>query len=133
MDPALRGSHRCRAAWQPIGRMRREAALAQMRVAPALARLRRNYGGRCRDVERLVVPLIFWAGLAAAVLALWLSGQAGRAWEQWPSARIVPLAGVDVALGVALPFSMRCAGGGNAGVETDVPGQATELRSARRW
>lgn len=52
--------------------------------------------------SRLIVPTAFWLGLAAALLALWLSGQAGRAWEVVRDARwaVLPLV---VVLGIALP------------------------------
>ena len=74
------------------------------------------------------MPLIFWVGLTAAVLALWLSGQAGRAWDAMADARIPPLIGVLLA-GMTLPLvhalrwrlEMRA-------LETDVaPGLATEI------
>lgn len=52
--------------------------------------------------HRLIVPAAFWLGLVAALLALWLSGQAGRAWEVVRDARLVVLPLV-LALGVALP------------------------------
>lgn len=52
--------------------------------------------------HRLIVPAAFWLGLAAALLALWLSGQAGGAWEVVRDARWVVLPLV-IALGVALP------------------------------
>jgi uncharacterized membrane protein YbhN (UPF0104 family) len=52
--------------------------------------------------SRLIIPAAFWIGLTAALLALWLSGQAGRAWEVVREARLVALPLV-VALGVALP------------------------------
>src|SRR3712207_230844 len=52
--------------------------------------------------SRLVVPAAFWLGLAAALLALWLSGQAGRAWETVRDARLLPLVLV-VLLGMLLP------------------------------
>jgi uncharacterized membrane protein YbhN (UPF0104 family) len=53
--------------------------------------------------SRLVVPLIFWAGLAMAALALWLSGQVGRAWDATAGARVLPLIAVVLA-GMILPF-----------------------------
>lgn len=52
--------------------------------------------------SRLIVPAAFWLGLAAALLALWLSGQAWQAWEVVREARIVALPLVLV-LGIALP------------------------------
>jgi uncharacterized membrane protein YbhN (UPF0104 family) len=52
---------------------------------------------------RLLTPAAFWLGLAAALLALWWSGQAGRAWQQTRDARLAPLALV-LALGMALPW-----------------------------
>lgn len=53
--------------------------------------------------SRLVVPVIFWLGLAGALLALWLSGQAAVAWEQLQGARVAPLVLV-IATGMALPL-----------------------------
>ena len=52
--------------------------------------------------SRLIVPAAFWLGLLAALLALWLSGQAGRAWEVVRVARwsVLPLV---VVLGIVLP------------------------------
>ena len=52
--------------------------------------------------SRLIVPAAFWLGLTAALLALWLSGQAGSAWEIVRDARwaVLPLV---VLLGIALP------------------------------
>jgi len=52
--------------------------------------------------SRLIVPVAFWLGLTAALSALWLSGQAGRAWEVVREARLVALP-VVVVLGIALP------------------------------
>jgi uncharacterized membrane protein YbhN (UPF0104 family) len=52
--------------------------------------------------SRLIVPAAFWVGLTAAMLALWLSGQAGRAWEVVREARLVALPLV-ILLGIALP------------------------------
>lgn len=77
---------------------------------------------------RLVIPLAFWGGLGAALLALWWSGQAGRAWDALAGARAAPLAAV-VALGMALPLlhALRWRVVMRA-LETDVPlGQAAEI------
>jgi glycosyltransferase 2 family protein len=52
---------------------------------------------------RLLTPVAFWLGLVAALLVLWWSGQAGRAWQQTRDARLAPLALV-LALGMALPW-----------------------------
>ena len=52
--------------------------------------------------SRYLVPGAFWLGLGAALLALWLSGQAGAAWQTVRDARVVPLLLVIV-VGVALP------------------------------
>ncbi len=52
--------------------------------------------------SRLIVPAAFWVGLTAALLALWLSGQAGRAWEVVREARLAALPLV-ILLGIALP------------------------------
>jgi uncharacterized membrane protein YbhN (UPF0104 family) len=52
--------------------------------------------------SRLIVPAMFWLGLAAALLALWLSGQAGSAWERGRDARLAPLVLV-AGCGVLLP------------------------------
>ncbi len=52
--------------------------------------------------SRLIVPAAFWLGLVAAVMALWLSGQAGRAWDVVRDARLIALPLV-VLLGIALP------------------------------
>lgn len=52
--------------------------------------------------SRLVVPAAFWLGLAVALLALWVSGQAGNAWDEVRSARLLPLVLV-LACGVVLP------------------------------
>lgn len=53
--------------------------------------------------SRLIVPGVFWLGLAGAVVALWLSGQAAGAWAQMRAARWLPL-GLVLAFGVALPL-----------------------------
>lgn len=53
--------------------------------------------------SRLIVPGMFWLGLAGAVVALWLSGQAAGAWSQVRGARWLPL-GLVLAFGVALPL-----------------------------
>ncbi|HMM41857.1 MAG TPA: lysylphosphatidylglycerol synthase transmembrane domain-containing protein [Thermomicrobiales bacterium] len=53
--------------------------------------------------SRLIVPGMFWLGLAGAVVALWLSGQAAGAWAQVRGARWLPL-GLVLAFGVALPL-----------------------------
>jgi uncharacterized membrane protein YbhN (UPF0104 family) len=55
-----------------------------------------------RAGSRVIVPAAFWLGLAAAVLALWLSGQAGDAWDVVRAAWLLPLLLV-VAIGMALP------------------------------
>lgn len=52
--------------------------------------------------SRLIVPAAFWLGLVAALLALWLSGQAGGAWRELRHARLAPLLLV-LGCGVALP------------------------------
>lgn len=53
--------------------------------------------------SRLLVPAVFWLGLAVALLALWLSGQAGEAWQSVRDARVLPLLLV-VVIGVGLPM-----------------------------
>ncbi len=53
--------------------------------------------------SRLIVPGMFWLGLAGAVVALWLSGQAAGAWTQVRGARWLPL-GLVLAFGMALPL-----------------------------
>ncbi|HUG15919.1 MAG TPA: lysylphosphatidylglycerol synthase transmembrane domain-containing protein [Thermomicrobiales bacterium] len=53
--------------------------------------------------SRLMVPAAFWLGLLAAVLALWLSGQASSAWQEVRGARLLPLLLVLVP-GVLLPI-----------------------------
>ncbi len=53
--------------------------------------------------SRLIVPAAFWVGLVAALLTLWLTGQAGRAWEVVREARLVALPLV-ILLGIALPI-----------------------------
>ncbi|CAN5384181.1 lysylphosphatidylglycerol synthase domain-containing protein [soil metagenome] len=55
-----------------------------------------------KDRARLVVPIAFWVGLAAALLVLWLSGQAGDAWRSLSGARVELLI-VIVVIGMALP------------------------------
>ncbi|MBA2451812.1 MAG: flippase-like domain-containing protein [Chloroflexia bacterium] len=55
-----------------------------------------------KDRARLVVPVAFWVGLAAALLVLWLSGQAGDAWRSLSGARVELLI-VIVVIGMALP------------------------------
>ena len=52
--------------------------------------------------SRLLTPAIFWIGLIAAVVALWLSGQAAEARESLRGARIAPLVAV-IFVGMALP------------------------------
>lgn len=54
------------------------------------------------DRSRFIVPIVFWAGLTAALLALWLSGQAFEAWQSLADARITLLLTVIV-LGMTLP------------------------------
>lgn len=51
---------------------------------------------------RLIVPVAFWIGLAAALLVLWRSGQAGEAWRSLAGARVELLI-VIVVIGMALP------------------------------
>ena len=53
--------------------------------------------------SRLIVPVAFWLGLTVALLALWLSGQAGRAWDVVRDARLAALPLV-IMFGVALPI-----------------------------
>lgn len=78
--------------------------------------------------SRLIVPLIFWAGLLGAILALWLSGQFRRAWDQVSEAHLMPLALV-LLIGMLLPvihatrwrMTMRA-------LETEIPpGTAAEI------
>jgi glycosyltransferase 2 family protein len=54
------------------------------------------------SASRWLVPLAFWLGLLAAVLALWLTGQAGNAWGYVRDARPLPLVLVVLA-GMLLP------------------------------
>lgn len=54
-------------------------------------------------LSRLLVPALFWLGLIGAGLALWLSGQAGEAWDTIRTAHTLPLVGV-VLLGMLLPL-----------------------------
>lgn len=56
-----------------------------------------------RPRSRFLVPTAFWIGLTAALLALWLSGQAGEAWQAVRDARVFPLLLV-IMVGVALPI-----------------------------
>jgi glycosyltransferase 2 family protein len=55
------------------------------------------------NASRLLVPVVFWLGLLAAVIALWLSGQVANAWHEVRGARLLPLALVLVP-GVLLPI-----------------------------
>lgn len=54
------------------------------------------------DRSRLVVPIGFWAGLTVAVLALWLSGQAGEAWRSLAGVQPAWLV-VSIVIGMVLP------------------------------
>jgi uncharacterized membrane protein YbhN (UPF0104 family) len=52
--------------------------------------------------NRSFAPLVFWLGIIAAALVLWLSGQAGAAWNDVRDAHLVPLLFV-LLLGILLP------------------------------
>lgn len=54
------------------------------------------------DRSRLIMPVAFWIGLMAALLVLWLSGQAEDAWQSLSEVRFVLLI-VVIAIGMALP------------------------------
>lgn len=55
------------------------------------------------DRSRLLTPIVFWLGLTAAVVVLWLSGQAADAWQRLAGARVAPLVLV-VVVGMGLPL-----------------------------
>lgn len=55
------------------------------------------------DRVRLIVPVAFWVGLAAALLVLWLSGQAEEAWRSLSGVRL-PLLVAIIVIGMALPL-----------------------------
>lgn len=54
------------------------------------------------DRSRWIVPIAFWIGLLAALIALWLSGQAAGAWRSLAGAHLMLLL-VVLVLGMALP------------------------------
>lgn len=53
--------------------------------------------------SRVLIPAAFWIGVAGAVVALWLSGQAGKAWSEMQGASLGVML-IVVGVGMLLPI-----------------------------